>query len=71
MLVEEAGLAGNMTADKNYISEKIEDHDDKMAELKKALEAERKRYWNKFSALESSLNRLNAQSSWLTDSMGQ
>jgi flagellar hook-associated protein 2 len=71
LLVEEAGLAGNMTADKNYISEKIEDHDDKMAELKKALEAERKRYWNKFSALESSLNRLNTQSSWLTDSMGQ
>lgn len=71
LLVEEAGLAGNLTADKNYISEKIEEYDDKMAELKKALEAERKRYWNKFSALESSLNRLNTQSSWLTDSMGQ
>jgi len=60
-----------MTSDRNYISEKIEDYDDKMAELKKDLEAERTRYWNQFTSLETSLNKLNMQSSWLTDMMGQ
>jgi len=68
-LIDEAGLPG-MTADKNFISEKIKGHDDKMKTLKKTLEAERKRYWNQFAALENSLNKLNAQSSWLTDMMG-
>lgn len=70
LLIEEAGMDNSMTSDKNYISEKMKQYDDKMAELKKDLEAERKRYWNQFSALEQSLNKLNAQSSWLTDSMG-
>lgn len=71
LLIDEAGLANSMTSDRNYISEKIEEYDDKMAELKKDLEVERQRYWKQFSALESSLNRLNMQSSWLTDMSGQ
>lgn len=70
LLIDEAGMTNSMTSDKNYISERIKQHDDKMAELKKTLEKERQRYWNQFSALEQSLNKLNAQSSWLTDMMG-
>lgn len=70
LLIEEAGMANSMTADKNFISERIEEYDDKMTELKKSLATERQRYWNKFAALEQSLNKLNAQSSWLTDMMG-
>lgn len=71
LLIEEAGMSNSMTSDKNYISEKMKEYDTKMADLKEDLEAERKRYWNQFSALEQSLNKLNAQSSWLTDMMGQ
>ncbi|MGD9568598.1 MAG: flagellar filament capping protein FliD [Sedimentibacter sp.] len=71
LLIEEAGMSNSLTSDKNFISERIEEYDDKMAELKVDLEAERKRYWNQFSALEQSLNKLNVQSSWLTDMMGQ
>jgi flagellar capping protein FliD len=41
-----------------------------MAELKKYIERERERYWKQFSALEQSLNKLNMQSSWLVDMMG-
>lgn len=70
VLVEEAGMDSGLTSDKNIISDKIKDYDEKMAELKKALQAEREKYWNQFSALEQSLNQLNAQSSWLTDMMG-
>ncbi len=70
VLIEEAGLPGGMTADQNFISKKMKEYDDKMATLKKSLEAERTRYWKQFAALEDSLNKLNAQSSWLTDMMG-
>lgn len=69
-LIDEAGMSNSITSDKNYISKKIEEHDERMAQLKKSLERERQRYWNQFSALEQSLNKLNAQSSWLTDMMG-
>lgn len=70
LLIEEAGLDNSMTSDSNYISERIEEYDDKMADLKEELEDERERYWNKFTALEESLNQLNSQSSWLTDMLG-
>ena len=70
VLVEEAGMSGGLTSDKNSISDKIKDYDKKMAELKKDLQAEREKYWKQFSSLEQSLNQLNAQSSWLTNMMG-
>ena len=69
-LIEEAGLDTGRSSDQNNISLKIKDYDEKMKELKKSLERERQRYWNQFSALEQSLNKLNAQSSWLMDMMG-
>jgi flagellar hook-associated protein 2 len=70
LLIEEAGMSNSMTSDRNYISEKMKEYDTKMADLKQDLEVERKRYWDQFSALEQSMNKLNAQSSWLTDMMG-
>ncbi len=70
LLIDEAGLPGGMTADKNLISEKIKDHDDKMKDLKRSLEVERKRYWNQFAQLEKAMSRLNAQGSWLTNMTG-
>ena len=70
ILIEEAGLDSGRTSDQNFISKKIKEHDDKMESLKKALEVERQRYWNQFTALEKTLSKLNAQSSWLTDMMG-
>jgi len=70
ILIEEAGLDGGLTSDKNNISKKIKDHDDRMEALKRSLEVERQRYWNQFTALEKALSNLNAQSSWLTDMMG-
>lgn len=70
ILIDEAGLASGMTSDKNYISEKIEDYDDRMKELKDKMEDERERYWRQFSSLETTLNKLNSQSSYFTDMMG-
>ncbi|NLJ57538.1 MAG: flagellar filament capping protein FliD, partial [Tissierellia bacterium] len=70
LLIDEAGLENSSTSDRNYISEKVKDHDDRMEELRKSLEREQRRYWDQFAALEQSLNRLNAQSMWLMDFMG-
>lgn len=69
-LIEEAGLDTGRSSDQNNISLKIKEYDEKMKELKKSLEKERQRYWKQFSALEQSLNKLNAQSFWLMDMMG-
>lgn len=69
-LIDEAGLDGGLTSDQNYISEKMKEYDDKMEELKDKMEDERERYWSKFSSLETTLNNLNSQSSWLTDMLG-
>lgn len=71
VLIEEAGMPDSSTSDSNYISLKMEEYDNKMEKLKKDLEKERERYWNQFTALEKTLSNLNAQSSWLTDMMGQ
>jgi flagellar hook-associated protein 2 len=70
ILIDEAGLAGGMTSDQNNISEKIKDYDDKMKELKDKMEDERERYWSQFSSLETTLNKLNSQSSYFTNMMG-
>ncbi|TWH78710.1 flagellar filament capping protein FliD [Sedimentibacter saalensis] len=70
ILIDEAGLDSGRTSDKNNISKRIEDYDDKMAELKDKMEVERKRYWSKFTSLETTLNKLNSQSSYFTDMMG-
>jgi flagellar hook-associated protein 2 len=70
ILIDEAGLDSGRTSDKNNISKRIEDYDDKMAELKDKMADERKRYWSKFSSLETTLNKLNSQSSYFTDMMG-
>lgn len=70
ILVEEAGMDNSITSDKNFISERISEYDEKMVELKNTLAKERERYWNKFSALEKTLSNLNTQSSWFMSNMG-
>ena len=70
ILVEEAGMDNSITSDRNSISEYIKDYDDKLSNLKNALQKERERYWNKFTALEKTISKLNTQSSWFMGNMG-
>lgn len=71
ILIEEAGLTDGLTADKNYLSKIMSEYDERMSELKEDLADERERYYNKFTALETAMNSLNSQSSWLTSMLGQ
>nr|WP_312577431.1 flagellar filament capping protein FliD [Sedimentibacter sp.] len=70
ILVDRAGADNSTTTNENYLSDRIEEYDDKLADLKEKLEDERTRYWKKFSNLETTLNNLNSQSSWLTNMLG-
>lgn len=46
--------------------ERLDEIDTKIDDLKDKLETEQDYYWSKFTAMETSLNSLSAQSSWLT-----
>lgn len=70
-LIEEAGTADGSSVNKDYLSKSMAEYDKKMTELKSDLETERERYYKKFAALETALNSLNSQSTWLTNMMGQ
>jgi len=55
---------GNMTS---VIGDRISNIDKVISNLKYRLEQEYNRYWKKFSALETAISRMSAQSSWLTE----
>lgn len=65
-LIELAGYESTMSDGENSITESITKTNKSIAELKEKLEDEEKFYWSKFSALETALSSLNAQSSMLT-----
>lgn len=66
-LVRLAGAEGLIGNDTNTISSKIDQIDKYITTLKSRLEKEYSRHWARFSALETAIQRLNAQSSALTD----
>lgn len=65
-LVEAAGVESTMSDKQNNIHEQIERINKNIAALQNRLTNEESRLWNKFSALEAALQRLNVQSSILT-----
>ncbi len=67
LLVEVSGTAGFTDSDQ---AQQLSDIDEKIAELKDKLTAEETRLWKQFSAMETALSQLNAQSSWLTSQLG-
>lgn len=67
-LVSLAGTESNIIAENtSEIGSKIDRIDKYVANLKMRLEMEYKRHWSKFTALETALQRMSAQSSWLTE----
>jgi flagellar hook-associated protein 2 len=60
-------LTGDNT---NTLDTKIKNYDDNISRLKTQLEKEYNRYWRQFSALETAIQQMTAQSGWLTQMMG-
>lgn len=69
-LVSIAGTENNTGDNTSVLGKKIDTIDKYVSTLKLRLESEYNRYWKKFSALETAISNMSAQSSWLTQNAG-
>lgn len=65
ILLEKAGIEGDLSATKNLISEELDDFDDRIDNLIDKLTRKEQSYYKKFSALETMLAQMNQQSAWI------
>ncbi|HEX3029892.1 MAG TPA: flagellar filament capping protein FliD [Clostridia bacterium] len=70
-LLEKAGISGDVTEFKNFLSTQIDDYKDRISDFIVKLSNKQTAYYNKFSAMETALNNMNSQSSWLSQQLGQ
>jgi flagellar hook-associated protein 2 len=66
ILLEKAGIKGDSTEFKSFLSEDIIKKDQKINEMIKSLSDRENKYYLQFSKLEVAMNKMNSQSSWLT-----
>ena len=66
LLVDFSGTKNTSTEKVNYLSERMDEYQETIDKLKVKMEAERKKYWSQFTALEKALASMNSQSSWLS-----
>ncbi len=66
ILVDLAGVADTLSATQNSLFDQLEQISEFKEKLSDRLEGEEERYWAKFTAMESALSQLNAQSSVIT-----
>lgn len=70
-LVSLAGLANTASATNNNLNDRITSIDATVQRLQMMFETQRARYWRQFSSLETAISQMNAQSSWLSQQLGQ
>ena len=68
--MEIAGYAETASDKDNTLYNTIQQIDQKIKDLKAAYEQEKTRYWNKFNAMESMIQQMSSQSSWLAQQFG-
>lgn len=66
------GIAGKKgaTNGQDRLSRQLKEIDAKLEDLKDRLQTEETRYFKQFTSMETYLNKMNMQSSWLTEQMG-
>jgi flagellar hook-associated protein 2 len=67
---DEAGLAGSDVST-GFLGDRISEYSKQIYNLTLKMNDEEDRYYNQFSAMESALQKLSAQSSWLAQQTGQ
>lgn len=70
ILLEKAGIEGDVTEFQNLISKEIGDKDDLIYILSEKLIDKENYYYTKFAAMEQALSRMNSQSSWIAQQFG-
>ncbi|MGH4121133.1 flagellar filament capping protein FliD [Clostridium sp.] len=71
ILLKKAGIKGNTTEFKNLLSEQMKQKDKFISELTKKLAVRENSFYTRFARLEVAMNKLNSQSSWLTQQFSQ
>jgi len=70
-LIEKAGIKGDMSEFNNTLSNDLKNNYDKrISDLVKKLSDKENKYYNQFSRLEVAMQKLNDQSSWLSQMLG-
>lgn len=66
LLLEKAGIIGDITEFNNTMTDLINKKDDAISSLLDKLYAKEDYYYKKFSAMEDAINKMNNQSSWIS-----
>lgn len=66
ILLEKAGIEGDLSNTKNLIYEELERYDDRIDTLIDKLTKKEENYYQKFANLETMLAKMNQQSEWIT-----
>ena len=69
LLLEQAGITGDFSEYSNVLYNEITDYQTRMTELASKLDAKEIAYYQKYSALETAMSKLSAQSNWLTSQL--
>ena len=71
LLLEKAGIDGDVSEFKNMIYNEINDYEDRMKELSDKLISKEDRYYTRFAAMEKMIAQMNSQSNWISSQFGQ
>ena len=66
LLLERAGVTGDTSNLQNMLAEQIKGKEDTIRTLLDRLVDKENRYYVQFAAMEKALNKMNSQSSWLS-----
>ncbi|MBS4538137.1 flagellar filament capping protein FliD [Clostridium sp. D2Q-11] len=70
ILLEKAGIEGDVTEFKNIMNEKINDYEDRIYNLLDDLASKENYYYTMFARMEKAISQMSAQSSWLMQQTG-
>lgn len=71
LLIEKAGLAGDVSEFSNTITKDIESYNNRIDDLIEMLNRKEDYYYKKFTAMETALSNMNAQMAWLSQQLGK
>ncbi len=69
-LLEKAGIAGDMSVINNSIYTELKGYNERITTMLDSLEKKENAYYTKFTAMESALQKMSSQSSWLASQLG-
>lgn len=70
VLLEKAGIVGDFSEFNNLLYNQIKDQDQRITDFTEQLTDKENAYYTQFAKLESAMNTLNSQSSWLAQQLG-